>query len=143
MFFFILFILVDFKILSTFSGNQSATRLASPLDNRLPNRYQAVPFAPLFSQAPAMHSTPFQSIPVCNIGSMHAIPGSITVYPTNPHTQVAPTLQPMLVKPTSVGKTGGLAQGPNGVIHTIYPAPVFGEDTTTLFWLHFPRCFSH
>ena len=114
------------------SASTTPTTATTP-DNRPSSlidqyRYPAVPLQPLYSQPPTMSNMAFQSIPAPNMGNVQAIPpGSIAVFPTSPHSQVPHNLQHMLVKPNPVqGKAGGVAQGPNGIIHTIYPTPVYG-----------------
>ena len=74
-----------------------------------------------------MPGAPFQGIPVCNIGTVRTIQAPLTVFPTNSIPQVPPNIQPYWVKKTAVGKTAGMAQGPNGVIQPIYQAPLLGR----------------
>ena len=109
---------------------------------RLPTRYQAVTYSPIYQPAPPMPGAPFQGIPVCNIGSVHTIQAPITVFQTNSlPPQVAPNVQQILVKNTTVGKTAGMAQGPNGVIQPIYPAPMFGKFLSYFEILFDPAAF--
>ena len=102
-------------------GTQSTARLPPP------TRYQAVPYSPIYQPTQPIAGAAFQGIPGCNLGSVHTIHTPITVFPTNQIPQVAPNLQPVLVKTTAVTKTAGMAQGPNGVIQPIYPPPLFGK----------------
>jgi len=99
----------------------------TPPAARLPTRYQAVAYSPIYQPTPPIPGGAFQGIPVCNIGAVHTIQAPMTVFPTSPIPQVAPNMQQILVKKAAVGKAAGMAQGPNGVIQPIYPASMFAS----------------
>ena len=83
-------------------------------------QYQPLPIPAIYPQSPSLLGMPFQNV--------QGIQPPLTVYPTSPRSQVPPNVRAMIVSPSSLpGKPGGVAQGPNGLIHTIYPTQMFGE----------------